>query len=220
MHTSVNPGEVLRCGVWMLLKRRTENEERGRSTAKGKDKTKRFVLLFNSRSSFPEVSGRPRHNAKWIRYYGMLVQSIAQHFSSGTVKSVWTFRSVSPYSTRSLIQLAYIIRASDLILFSVGVTFKIVYQNFARRLHFQVKKFLTPTSFVDPIVLLTLLFPTFYCGLKIWQTWEYQETEVVFYNAEHVSRYTLRCKKISICKVLTDFCRRWVRRIVMGFSQK
>ena len=73
MHTSVNPGEVLRCGVWMLLKRRTENEERGRSTAKGKDKTKLFVVFFNSRSSFPEVSGRPRHNAKSIRYYGMLV---------------------------------------------------------------------------------------------------------------------------------------------------
>ena len=67
---------------------------------------------------------------------------------------------------------------------------------------------------------LILLFRTFYCGLKIWQTWEYQETEVVFYNAEHVTRYTLRCKKISICKVLIDFCRRWVRRIVMGFSQK
>lgn len=32
--------------------------------AQGKDKTKLFVLFFNSRSSFPEVSGRPRHNAK------------------------------------------------------------------------------------------------------------------------------------------------------------
>ena len=110
MHTSVNPGEVLRCGVWMLLKRRTENEERGRSTAKGKDKTKLkvtpvhrgnlfthscFCLIFQFPFLVPgsfEMSKTYRQMNKvlWVIWCKVLPNIFFLRDS----KSVWTFRSV------------------------------------------------------------------------------------------------------------------------------
>ena len=120
MRTSVNPGEDAKwvSKVWCLdvITCKKENGKWGtgkKHSEKEKIKPKLrlplftgviclpilvFVLFFNSRSSFPEVSRRPRHNAKWIRYYGIFgVKYCPTFFSSGTVKCLNISKLVSVF---------------------------------------------------------------------------------------------------------------------------
>ena len=174
------------------------------------------------------------NNVLWdeIRRYLFFLHSwckvLANIFSSGTVKVfehfeayLWAVFHSLAYPT----SLHYSSQWPHLSCFPLALLLKLFIRisqdvstsrsrNFLLPHHLSIRSCSWPFHFL-------FVFSTFYCGLKIWQTWEYQETEVVFYNAEHVTRYTSRLqKKYRFVRVQIDFCRRWIRRIVMGFSQK